>query len=83
MTTSNIRRSIVRLAAAVAVMASLALSSGVAAADHWTVGLNECDLGGCAVVTIDDLREARAERQFAVYRQAKFPAGPYDPQFLR
>lgn len=83
MTTSNTRRSIVRLAAAVVVMASLAMSSGVAAADSFVVGITECDQAACAVVTVDDLREAKVERQFAVYRTSKFPAGPFDPQFLR
>ena len=83
MTTSITRRSIVPLAAAVAVMASLAMSSGIAAADNLMVGLNECDRDGCAVVTIDDLREASAERKIADFRQATFPTGPFDPQFIR
>ena len=83
MMTSNTCRSIVRLAAAVAVMTSLAMSSGLAAADSVAVGIRECDQPGCAVVTVDDLRVARTERDLAVYRPTRFPAGPFDPQFLR
>jgi hypothetical protein len=83
MSTLNISRSIVRLAAAVAVLVSLALSSGIAAADGWHVGFNECDLGGCAVVTIDDLREAQVKRDLDDVQPIRFPAGPFDPRFIR
>ncbi|MEX2314971.1 MAG: hypothetical protein WD628_04575 [Thermomicrobiales bacterium] len=83
MQTTNIRRSFIRLTGIVAIVTGLAMSSGIAAAGNTEVGLTECDQAGCAVVTVNDVKQANAERDLAPYRPTRFPSGPYDPQFTR
>ncbi len=82
MNAANIRRSIVRLAGIVAIVTGLVMSSGSAAATHVGVGLTECNLDSCAVVTIENLKTARAERDLAVYRLRNFPSDRLSPRFI-
>ena len=78
---SNIRQSILRLAAVAAIAAGLLMSSGIAAAQK-EIGLRECNRDSCAVVTTDDLKTARAERGLAVYRLTPFPTDRLSPHFI-
>lgn len=78
---SNIRQSILRLAAIAAIAAGLLMSSGIATAQK-EIGLRECDLNTCAVVTTDDLKTARAERRLTVYRMTSFPTDRFSPHFI-
>ncbi|HYI15117.1 MAG TPA: hypothetical protein VEX37_06980 [Thermomicrobiales bacterium] len=82
MTQSNIRQSIVRLAAIVALTTGLLISTGITAAAQTQVGLRECDRDTCAVVTTDDLKAARAERGLTVYRPMPFPTDRFGPHFI-
>jgi hypothetical protein len=78
---SNIRQPILRLAAIAAIAAGLLMSSGIAAAQK-EIGLRECELDTCALVTTDDLKTARAERGLAVYRPAPFSTDRFSPRFI-
>ena len=82
MHTANIRRSFIRLAGIVAIMTGLVMSSGVAAATQVGIGLTECNLDSCAVVTIDDLKAARAELELTVLRPKSFPTDRHSPHFI-
>lgn len=79
---STIRQSIARLAAVVAIATGLVLSSGLTAAAPLEIGLTECNPDTCAVITIDDLKAARAERGLTIYRPTPFPADRLSPHLI-
>ena len=82
MQTANIRRSIIRLTGIVAIMTGLVMSSGIAAAGNVEVGLTECDQNKCAVVTVNDVREANADRDMGRIRPSQFPTDRFSPHFI-
>lgn len=72
----------IRLAGTVAIVTGLVMSSGIAAATQMTAGLSECDQDNCAVVTMNDLKLAQAQREITVYRPLRFPADRFSPHLI-
>jgi hypothetical protein len=80
MQTATIRRSIIRLAGIAAIVSSLAISAGAASAANFEVGLTACPTGDCDVVTIEEIKAARAKQ---VVNAQRFRHDPTDRARMR